>query len=386
MESARIQEVQTPVIPILGQWIKANPGTISLGQGVVYYDPPKEAITCVVENLLTPHVHKYKLAEGIAPLLKLIEDKLGKENGIKIDSEKNAVFVTAGANMAFYNILFAIADPGDEIILLSPYYFNYEMAISIAGCKVVTVPTDSNYQPDIDTIKGAINSKTKAIVTITPNNPTGVVYSKDILTEINSLCRDNNIYHICDEAYEYFTYGEVEHFSPGSIKDSENYTVSIYSLSKAYGMASWRIGYLVLPKHLEMAFKKIQDTNVICAPVVSQYAGVGAMGVGNEYCREHLASIKNVRKLVLSQLESVGDKISFSHPDGAFYIFIRINNTNLTSMEFVKKMIFDNKVALVPGSTFGVETGCYVRLAYGALKEETATEGIGRFIDGLKSI
>jgi len=110
------------------------------------------------------------------------------------------------------------------------------------------------------------------------------------------------------------------------------------------------------------------------------------MGVGNEYCREHLASIKNVRKLVLSQLESVGDKISFSHPDGAFYIFIRINNTNLTSMEFVKKMIFDNKVALVPGSTFGVETGCYVRLAYGALKEETATEGIGRFIDGLKSI
>jgi aspartate/methionine/tyrosine aminotransferase len=386
VESARIQQVQTPVIPVLGQWIKANPGTISLGQGVVYYSPPKESIDCMIKNLSEPDIHKYKLAEGIDPLLRLIENKLDTENGIKIDPEKNAVFVTAGANMAFYNLLFAIADPGDEIILLSPYYFNYEMAISIAGCKTVTVSTDSNYQPDIDAIKKAVNSKTKAIVTISPNNPTGVVYDRDILTEINNLCRDNNIYHICDEAYEYFTYGKTEHFSPGSIIDSESYTVSIYSLSKAYGMASWRIGYLVLPKHLEMAFKKIQDTNVICAPVASQYAGVGAMRIGNKYCREHLISIKNVRKLVLSQLNSIGDIISYSYPDGAFYILIRINNTNLTSMEFVRKMIFEHKVALVPGSTFGIEDGCYVRLAYGALKKETAAEGIGRFIDGLNSL
>jgi aspartate/methionine/tyrosine aminotransferase len=386
MESARIQRVQTPVIPVLGQWIKANPGTISLGQGVVYYGPPEESIDCMIKNLSASDIHKYKLAEGIDPLLELIENKLYNENGIKIDSEKNAVFVTAGANMAFYNLLFAMTDPEDEIILLSPYYFNYEMAISIAGCKAVTVPTDSNYQPDIDAVKRAVNPKTKAVVTITPNNPTGVVYGRDVLTEINILCRENNIYHICDEAYEYFTYGETEHFSPGSIKGSENYTVSIYSLSKAYGMASWRIGYLVLPKHLEMAFKKIQDTNVICAPVVSQYAGVGAMRVGSKYCRKHLTSIKNVRKLVLSQLNSIGDKISFSHSDGAFYVFIRINDTGYTSMELVKKMIFEHKVALVPGSTFGVENGCYVRLAYGALKKETVAEGIGRFLDGLKDI
>jgi len=385
MESVRIQKVQTPVIPMLGQWIKANPGTISLGQGVVYYDPPKEAIESISQNLMQPHFNKYNLAEGIDPLLKLIEHKLYHENRVSIDSAKNRVFVTAGANMAFYNLLFAIADQGDEIILLLPYYFNYDMAISISGCKTVVVKTNPNYQPDINAIKEAITSKTKAIITITPNNPTGVVYSSDVLTEINAICKKNGIYHICDEAYEYFTYGKTGHFSPASIKGSENHTISIYSLSKAYGMASWRVGYLVLPKHLEMAFNKIQDTNVICAPVVSQYAAVGAMKVGPGYCRKHLISIRNIRNIVLSQLASAGDQISFSSPDGAFYVFIKIKNTELTSMEFVKKMIYEHKIALIPGSTFGVEDGCFVRLAYGALKEENAPEAIDRFLKGLKN-
>ena len=382
MESSRIQKVQKPVIPVIGQWIKANPGTISLGQGVVHYGPPKEAIHCMTKHLSDPHFHKYKLAEGIDPLLRLIEDKLAKENNIRIEPSKNGAFVTAGANMAFYNLLFAIADPGDEIILLTPYYFNYEMAIEIAGCKTVSVHTDDNFQPDIDAIEKAITPRTKAIVTISPNNPTGVMYAKKILTEINSLCRDNKIYHISDEAYEYFTYNDVKHFSPGSIKDSESYTISIYSLSKAYGMASWRIGYVVLPKHLEMAFKKIQDTNVICAPVVSQYAAVGAMQVGAEYCKGYLSSLKEVRKLVLDKLRGLGNKISFSHPDGALYVFIRINDTNLTSIELVKKLIFEYKVALVPGSIFGIDDGCYVRLSYGSLEKKTA-EGIGRFLEGI---
>ena len=386
MESARIQEVQTPVIQLLGEWIKANPETISLGQGIVYYDPPAEAIDCMIKNLAKSDIHKYKLAGGIELLLDLMVNKLDRENGIKVDPEKNSLFITAGANMAFYNLLFTMTDPGDEIILLAPYYFNYEMAISIAGCRAVSVSTASNYQPDIDAIKKAVTSKTKAIITITPNNPTGIVYNREVLTEINTLCRENNIYHICDEAYEYFTYKGAEHFSPASIKNSEKYTVSIYSLSKAYGMAGWRIGYIVLPKHLDSAFKKIQDTNVICAPVASQYVAAGAMQVGSEYCKKHLSSITEVRKLVLSQLERAGDRITFSNSNGAFYFFIRINNTNLTSMEFVKKMIFEYKVALVPGSTFGVKDGCYVRLAYGALKKETVAEGIGRFLEGLKNI
>ena len=386
MESLRIRKVQTPVIPVIGQWIKERPGTISLGQGVVNYGPPKEAFDYVKEQFQAETLNKYVLAEGISPLLEIISKKLSVENGITFNPDRNSVFVTAGANMAFYNLIFAIAEPGDEIILLTPYYFNYEMAVTIAGCKAVCVSTDTNYQPDISAIRKAITKKTKAVVTISPNNPTGVVYTKKKLKDINLLCSECGIYHICDEAYEYFVYGEEKHFSPGSIKNSENYTISIYSLSKAYGMAGWRIGFIVLPQHLEMAFKKIQDTNVICASVASQYMAVAAMEVGVEYCAKYKEELRNVRKLVFSQLESLGDKITFSHSDGAFYIFMKINNVNISSMDLVKKLIFEDNVVVVPGDTFGVNDGCYIRLAYGALEKETVSEGIGRFVDGINRL
>ncbi len=386
MESLRLKRVQMPVIPIIGQWIKENPGTISLGQGVVNYGPPEEAFSYVKEQFGAGVVNKYALGEGIEPLLEIAKKKLYAENDIVFNAVRSSIFVTAGANMAFYNLIFAIADPDDEIILLTPYYFNYEMAISIAGCKAVCVSTDSNYQPDLAAIRKAITSKTRAVVTISPNNPTGVVYSHKILTEINLLCRECGIYHICDEAYEYFVYGEEKHFSPGSIKNSEDYTISVYSLSKAYGMAGWRIGFIILPKHLEMAFKKIQDTNVICASVASQYMAVAAMKLGPEYSVSYRKKLKEVQKMVFSQLKKLGNKITFSHSDGAFYVFMRINNTKLSSMELVKKLIFEYGVAVVPGDTFGVYNGCYIRLAYGALEEKTVSEGIGRFIDGISQL
>ncbi len=145
--------------------------------------------------------------------------------------------------MGFLNAILAITSPGDEIILQTPYYFNHEMAVAIAGCRAIPVPTDSNYQLRLDAIRQAITGRTRAIVTVSPNNPTGVVYSEADLRQINALCASSGIYHITDEAYEYFTYDGAEHFSPGSIPDSAESTLSLYTLSKAYGFASWRIGY-----------------------------------------------------------------------------------------------------------------------------------------------
>src|SRR5262249_18275058 len=156
-----------------------------------------------------------------------------------------------------------------ELVLQVPYYFNHEMAITMASCQPVLVPADSNYQLQPKLIRAAITKRTKAVVTVSPNNPTGAVYPEDALREVNQLCRDHGIYHIHDEAYEYFTYNGARHFSPGSIPGAEAYTISLYSLSKAYGFASWRIGYMVAPNHLIEAINKIQDTILICAPVIS---------------------------------------------------------------------------------------------------------------------
>src|SRR5258708_39909162 len=153
-EARRASIMQTPVIPVIGELVRNNPGTISLGQGVVHYGPPPQAFARMTAALADHEIHKYKPVQGIPPLIDAIEQKLFAENSIRV-SDENAVVVTAGGNMAFVAALLAIADPGDEVIVLTPYYFNHEMAVAMAGCVPVAVQTDENYQPQPDAIMSA---------------------------------------------------------------------------------------------------------------------------------------------------------------------------------------------------------------------------------------
>ena len=380
----RIQAIQSPIIPIVGEWIRDHPGTLSLGQGVVYYGPPPQAIERLSGFLSDPENHRYRPVEGIPELVRALEEKLCAENGIVV-GEESAVVVTAGGNMAFANAVLAITDPGDEIVLPTPYYFNPEMAITMADCRPVLVPTDARYQLHPDAVEAAITERTRAVVTVSPNNPSGAVYPEPVLRRINAICRERGIYHISDEAYEYFTYGDARPFSPGSIPGSAAHTISLYSLSKAYGFASWRIGYMVLPSSLRAAVKKIQDTILICPPVVSQHAALGALEAGRDWCRERHQSIAEVRDLVLEELEGLGELCSRPPADGAFYVLLKVD-TPLSAMETVERLIREHRVAVIPGTTFGLHDGCYLRIAYGALRKETVAEGMERLIRGLKGI
>ncbi|ACB50471.1 aspartate aminotransferase [Crocosphaera subtropica ATCC 51142] len=382
--TSRMNRVQSPIIPMVGQLIRENPGTISLGQGVVYYPPPPEAIEGINQFFNHPHNHQYKSVQGIHSLIEQIVTKLQEDNKITINNYRS-IIVTAGSNMAFMNAILAITNAGDEIILNTPYYFNHEMAITMASCHPILVNTDDKYQLSLDKIKAAITAKTRAIVTISPNNPTGVIYSESSLREVNQLCRENGIYHISDEAYEYFTYDGIKHFSPASIIDSDSYTISLYSLSKAYGFASWRIGYMVVPNHLLEAVKKIQDTILICPPVISQYAALGALKVGKSYCKKHLEEIKKVRDIFIYHLRPLEAMCTLVSSQGAFYFFLKIN-TDMKDFELVKKLIENYQIAVLPGETFGIKKGCYLRIAYGALQKETATTGIERLVQGLKHL
>lgn len=383
-ESRRMQEVQTPIIPVIAELIRAHPGTVSLGQGVAYYGPPPEALKAVQQFQANPANHKYTLVQGIDPLLEVIRHKILEENGIAL-TETQRIVVTAGGNMAFMNALLAITDPGDQIILQLPYYFNHEMAISMVNCEAVCVPTDAHYQLQLDAIRNAITDRTRAIVTISPNNPAGVVYAESDLRAVNALCREAGLYHISDEAYEYFTYDGARHFSPGSIADSSEYTISLYSLSKAYGFASWRIGWMVAPDHLYTAIKKAQDTILICPPVVSQYAAVAAMQVGSAYCREKLRAMTTTRHIIQSALNELGELITLPRSDGAFYFLLRVR-TNMDAMTLAERLIREHRVAVIPSTAFGLTTGCYLRLSYGALDEEIAAEASRRLVHGLRCI
>ena len=269
-ESLRLRMVQSPIIPVVGELIRSHPGVISLGQGVVSYPPPRQAFDQIAEFLADLELHKYQAVYGVPRLLELIEAKLRDENGIDVKraDQRGRVVVTAGGNMAFVNALLAVADAGDEIILQTPYYFNHEMAITMADCRATLVPTDENYQLRPDLIASAITDRTRAVVTVSPNNPTAP-YTRIVAARgERDMPRARRLSHQ-RRGLRIFHLRRRETFFPGSIEGSGEHTISLYSLSKAYGFASWRVGWMVIPEHLFEAVNKIQDTILICPPVVS---------------------------------------------------------------------------------------------------------------------
>lgn len=383
-QSRRMQDVQTPIIPIVGDLVRGTPGTISLGQGMVSYGPPKEALDALAGVTDDPKTHQYGAVEGTSALRAALAEKLRSENRIPVDVA-NRVVVTAGGNMAFFNAVLAVADVGDEIVLQTPYYFNHEMAVGMAGCRAVLVGTDDAYQLRVDAIEKAITPRTKAIVTVSPNNPTGAVYPEKALREVNELCRARGITHVHDEAYEYFTYGDVKPFSPGSIAGSAPHTISLYSYSKAYGFAGWRLGYMVIPAHLEEAVRKIQDTNLICPTMIAQTAALGALKAGASYCREKLRGMAEVREVARRAFGEISSFCVAPLTDGAFYFFLRLS-TPMEPLALVERLVKEHRVAAIPGTAFGIASGCSLRVAFGALETATAAEGIGRLVRGLKQI
>jgi aspartate/methionine/tyrosine aminotransferase len=375
--------VQSPIVPVIGDLIRSTPGTISLGQGVVHYGPPQEAIEAVRRAAAHPDTHQYHDGAGLPALVEWIRAKLARDNGLTLDGRR--IMVTAGANMAFMHAVLATTVPGDEIILPVPFYFNHEMAVEMAGCRAVRVPTDDRYQLRPDAIAAAITPRTRAVVTVSPNNPSGAVYSDASLRAVSALCAERGVYHFSDEAYEYFTYGGARHVSPGSFPGAAPHTLSMYSLSKAYGFAGWRIGYVVYPEHLESAMMKSQDTILICPPIASQVAAAAAMEVGAAYCRPFVEELAGIRDIVAGELGQLAPLARVPAADGAFYCLLQVNAA-ADPLELATRLIREHRVAVIPGTAFGMTDACCFRVAYGALQRATVAEGIGRLVSGLRAL
>jgi aspartate/methionine/tyrosine aminotransferase len=383
MPTSRMAAVQAPIIPIAGELIRTTPGTISLGQGMVSWGPPDAAIEAARTAAREPATHRYGAVEGERALVEAIARKLRGEN--RLDLSESRVLVTAGSNMAFLSVVQAITLPGDEIILPSPFYFNHEMAVRIADAVPVIVPTDAGYQLDPDAIARAVTPRTRAIVTVSPNNPTGAVYSPEALRGVNELCARKGLVHISDEAYESFLYGDAAHFSPASLPGAGAHTVSLYSLSKAYGFAGWRVGYAVVPASLNDALYKVQDTVLICPPLICQAAAAAALGEGRGFVEPHVARLAGVRQEVLQLFSSVEDLCTVPTPGGAFYCLARVK-TAMPAMELMTRLVREHRVAAIAGDTFGATPGCYLRVSFGALEPATVQEGMERLVRGLRQI
>ena len=404
--SARLAAVQSPIIPIVMDLYRRHPGTVSLGQGVVGYGPPPGVADRVARFCETPAHHLYQPDEGIPELRAAIAGKLARENGIGLAGRE--IMVTAGANMGFLNALIAITDPGDEVILPRPYFFNHEMAIRMAGAAPRIAPCRPDHQLDLAAIAAAVGPRTRAVATTSPNNPSGATYPEADLRAVNALCAERGLYHLHDEAYEYFVHDGARHFSPGAVAGSEAHTIEFWSLSKAYGFASWRVGYMAFPAGLMETLLKVQDTNIICAPAISQHAALACLEAGIGYCRPRIEGFAPNREVLLDALVSLGDRVEAPPANGAFYVFVRVGGggdgdgdgggsggrggsegggrPDLDDMAVVRELIVEHGVAVVPGSAFGVEEGCSLRLSYAAVDRDTMAEGAKRLVAGLRAV
>lgn len=372
---------KAPIIDLLQQ-VNLPKDVISLGQGIPFFSPPADVIKATQKSLSTPQGYQYTTDQGLFELRTIIGEKLRTEQQVIVHPE-NQVMVTAGANQAFMNAMLSISSPGDEIIFFTPTYFNYVMAAKLAGCKPVFAPTDSNYQPIVEKLSHLISKKTRAIVTISPNNPTGAVYSLDSLCAINQLCQNHHLYHISDEVYEYFVYEDAKHHSPLRCDNEIEHTISLFSLSKAFALSGYRIGYMVFPDHLLNDLLKVQDTIGICAPALSQIAALTAIPMGRMFVSTYLQSLKENRMLVKEKVNEITQARGV-WTKGAYYFFISLD-TNRSSLMIAKRLIEEYGVIVLPGEMFDVYHPS-IRLSYGNLSKERLENGLDRLITGLNHI
>jgi len=378
----RTNSIQDAPIKKLLSSVSSPKDVISLGQGIPFFGPPIESIKAASQILDKKEGYCYSEDEGFLSLRETISEKIQKENSFKADPNDN-IIVTYGGNQGFVNALLSITDFKDEIIVLSPYYFNHVMAIEMAGCKPVIVETDNNFSPNLEKIFEGIASRTKGIITVSPNNPTGAVYPKKVLKEINDFCSKENLIHISDEAYEYFVFDKKSHVSPTIFDKNINHTISLFTCSKSFGMSGYRIGFMIIPSYLYHETMKVQDTIGICAPSPSQAAAEEALQIGKVYANKFLHTMSNMRKIFIKELQDL-NCIDFTLTTGGFYFFIKLK-TSMNSINVSKKLIEKYGIITIPGEFFGAKYPS-LRISYGNLDENKTIEGCRRLTKGLGEI
>jgi aminotransferase len=352
---------------------------ISLGIGEPDFTTPQPIIEAGIRSLQAGETH-YSSNLGIFELRQAITDHLEKMYEVSYDPV-NEVIVSVGVSEALYLTFTALLNPGDEVIIPTPCFVSYQAEVSLAGGVPVEIYTnmEDDFQPDPAVIEKAITPKTKAILLGYPNNPTGAVASRKTLAAIAQIAEKHDLVVVSDEIYDRLVYDH-EHVCFASIEGMKDRTVLLGGFSKNYAMTGWRIGYAAGPAGLIKGLVRIHQYSVMSAPTISQYAALEALKVGEPYVQEMLAEYNRRRKLIHQGMNDLG--LPTFEPHGAFYVFPSIHNTGLSDEEFAEKLLLEENVAVVPGSSFGDAGIGFVRCSYATNYDliEQALERIGRFL------
>lgn len=336
------------------------------------FDTPEYIKRAAEQALADGKVH-YTSNFGLMELRQAIADKLKRENNV--DYTASEVLVTVGLSEAVFAVLATILEEGDEILVPDPVWLNYINVPNLLGAKAVTygLTEETGFQMNLEEVKAKITPKTRAIVIITPNNPTGGVLSEDVLKELAEIAVSNDLMVISDEVYERLVYDGAKHISIASLPGMKERTFTMNGMSKAYAMDGWRLGYVAAPEEYILAMNKFHQHNTTCAPNFVQVAAIAALNEEGDEVKEMVKEYQRRRDYAVKAINEIPG-LHCECPKGAFYIFINCKSLNIKSADLSAYLLEEAKIALVPGDVFGPGGEGYLRMSF-ANSYENVVEG-----------
>jgi len=386
----RVRNIAPAFMDELGARVAAlrNEGAdvINLGQGVPGFPPVATAMEAARQALAEPSTHVYSADAGLLPLRQALSEWLAERNGLVADPDTEMV-ITAGGNQAFILALLTFLEPGDKVLLPSPFYFNHETSIRIVGAVPVEVPLreETGFQLTLADLEPHLKMQPRAVVVVSPNNPTGAVYDPEELERITRVLASRGISIIFDETYQAFLYDGAQHLSPGSIPEARSQVITIGSFSKTFSLAGWRLGYLIAEPDFVQQAIKVQDSMLVCAPVISQRVALGALKTPLEGLTRRRNVLSERRQLMAQRLAEI-PRLRWHPTKGAYYAFVRVEGCT-DSSALAWDLLERAHLAVVPGSIFGQNLEGFLRLSYGSVERsdlEQACGRLARYFDGTR--
>ncbi len=361
--------------------ISLDCGAINLAQGFPDFDPPKE-LTDRLEEISTRGPHQYPITMGAPNFRQALARKCGRFMGRTLNPDTEIV-VTIGSTEAMVDTIFALTNPGDKIVMFSPYFENYRAQAIMADCEpifVPLVPPTFNFDPNV--LEEAFKQHPKAILICNPSNPSGKVFTEEELKLIAGLAVKYDVYAIMDEVYEHIVYAPHHHIYMNSLPGMWERTISCSSLSKTYSITGWRLGYAIAPQHLMDRIKQFHDFNTVGAPSVLMEAAIAGLDMPDSYYAEFGAHYTHMKELFTKGLDQIG--IPYTDPQGAYFVLANIGQflkKGQTDVEFCEEMARKVGVACVPGTSFFMEDVNDIVRVHFAKKDETLLEALNRLSD-----
>ncbi|MBQ5688047.1 MAG: pyridoxal phosphate-dependent aminotransferase [Ruminococcus sp.] len=351
-------------------------GAVNLSQGFPDFEPPRELLDRLAE-VSNEDFHQYSITWGAQNFREALAEKQSRLMGRRIDPNAEIV-VTCGSTEAMMAAMMTVANPGDKVIVFSPFYENYGADTILSGAEPIYVPLyppEFNFDPD--ELEAAFRQKPKALILCNPSNPCGKVFTYDELKIIADLAEKYDAFVITDEVYEHIVYAPFKHTYFASLPNMWERTISCSSLSKTYSITGWRLGYIIAPPQIIDVAKKVHDFLTVGAAAPLQEAAVTGLRFGEDYYRQLRDKYTEKRDLFLKGLDDIG--IAHTVPQGAYYILLDVSEFGYKSdLEFCEVLARDVGVGAVPGSSFFREDVNHLIRLHFAKKTETLNEALNR--------